>query len=235
MITKFEELFESISNQKLAEYYINKLISEIEKNFNFDQKLKFYKTQKYFTLIIPITKYVNTGGLCAYVDMFDKQSLKILENIIKKYQRNIIHTNILLSYKILKNGIDICLKNLYTQRYLPSGFLYHVSYPQFREEIKKYGLIPHGHDEGHYKTQNVLYYPPAIFASPSEIIWLGGGDIWKIDTAKIDNKWWLDLNITEEKTKRYLMTFEPIPPENLELIKFKKEPKKTKPVKKINW
>jgi hypothetical protein len=70
------------------------------------------------------------------------------------------------------------------------------------------------------------YYPPAVFATVLVAGWFKneGDDIWRIDLAGLKNKWWEDLNFYEHlnpKTRKndikYLMTFDPIPPENLTL------------------
>jgi hypothetical protein len=44
-------------------------------------------------------------------------------------------------------------------------------------------------------------------------------DIWRIDTNKLNNEWFVDLNYVDEKDNKHIMTFQPIPPKYLEIAK----------------
>ena len=73
-----------------------------------------------------------------------------------------------------------------------------------------------------------LYYPPTIFVAlepTGHYNGLLGDDVWEIDTTNLKNKWWEDLNfyrhLDPQKRKiDYVMTFEPIPPENIKLLEY---------------
>lgn len=55
---------------------------------------------------------------------------------------------------------------------------------------------------------------PAIFVSTSKNqLWVDGEILWEIDTTKIDNKWWEDLNLhrSQHWSDKAIMTFENIP------------------------
>lgn len=112
-----------------------------------------------------------------------------------------------------KNLIPIILKD---------RFIYHTSNPMFRQEITKNGLIPKRKSEKWLSDTKIK--GKVIFCINSFIItdaWDSGydDDIYKIDTTKFENKWYLDPNFSKynDKTKA-IITFEKIPASALELV-----------------
>ncbi len=114
----------------------------------------------------------------------------------------------------------------------PSRFVYHKSPPQWRNNIRKMGLLV---DVGEcYKTYSENFTEeeckPAIFATDSEnkndwfySTW--DDDVWRIDTEIADVKWFKDRHFDYENMKhldyvenKHIVTFEDIKPEALKLI-----------------
>lgn len=100
----------------------------------------------------------------------------------------------------------------------PNRFLYHTSNPIFRDEINKTGLIPKGRSEAWLTTTPIK--GEVIFAtnSDNEDDWFDStydDDIYKIDTSKINNKWYRDPNFRGDT---YVLTFNPISRNAIELI-----------------
>jgi hypothetical protein len=99
-------------------------------------------------------------------------------------------------------------------------FVYHSSNPHFKDEILKKGLVPKG------KSETWLSDTPiegaVIFATNSDNKndWFESGyddDIYRIDTTKLENKWFLDPNFGDENNQ-HVITFEPIPLSALKLV-----------------
>ena len=116
----------------------------------------------------------------------------------------------------------IYCKNLYTSRVKPKAIIYHCSPIENRESILKNGLIPReSKDSKIWSKELDLEYPPAIFAindSDSGWYFQSKVDVWGIDTTKIPNKWWEDLNATNVVNSKCIMTFEAIPAMYLKLL-----------------
>ena len=101
---------------------------------------------------------------------------------------------------------------------IPNRFVYHTSNSYYRKKILKQGLIPKG------KSETWLEDTPiegkVIFAVNSTKPWNStyNDDIYKIDTSKINNKWFKDPNFLWQKNSKEIFTFEPISLEAIELI-----------------
>jgi len=103
----------------------------------------------------------------------------------------------------------------------PNRYVYHVSNPFFRDQIQKEGLIPKGKSETW--LSNTPIEGKVIFAcnSDNKDDWFQStydDDIYRIDTSKISNQWFYDPNFSWEKNNPFIITFEPIPVEAIELI-----------------
>jgi hypothetical protein len=104
-------------------------------------------------------------------------------------------------------------------RRIPSKYVYHISPSKNRESILKQGLLPKNNIN--FKDSPSLNHPPCIFVSINEPLWKVGTpntDVWKIDTTKIKNKWWNDMNAELMfRGENLLMTFEKIEKSSIEL------------------
>lgn len=212
----FDQLNE-LSNWSLVKSYLDKMWSEISKIDSFIEnncKREMFHNDNYSVLEFK------------YPVKFETK----IEKIIKKHTKELENNNIHISYsftKFIEPGMSRCsiiIKNKYTKRVKPNKYIYHCSPLENRESILKNGLIPKRHSESKdYKQMNVLTYSPSIFATNSSMndVWKSNRDVWRIDTENLPNKWWYDLNLYNKYGygNTAIMTYDPIPPEHLELVK----------------
>lgn len=112
-------------------------------------------------------------------------------------------------------------------------FIYHVSYKSKRASIDKQGILCFSND--------VLNYKNAVFANnaPPSFDWfpicldswdwmgtyldydeeVSKYDVWRIDTHKCSNKWYLDDRVDGGQTSTYVVSFEKIDRVAIELYK----------------
>ena len=136
--------------------------------------------------------------------------------------------------KLLREGLNSHLIPV-----TPNRYLYHSSNPHYRVEILKNGLIPKGKSETWLSDTKID--GKVIFATNSDDKkdWFDStydDDIYQIDSMGLNNKWFEDPNFSnDEKSIEYngkkiilpktneinkhVITFEPIPLNNLKLIK----------------
>jgi hypothetical protein len=119
--------------------------------------------------------------------------------------------------KLLREGLENINDKLIPVEV--NKFVYHSSIPSFRDNISKEGLVTKG------KSETWLSDTPiegaVIFATNSDNKndWFDStydDDIYRIDTTKLQNKWFQDPNFKED---RYVITFEPIPLNAIKLIR----------------
>lgn len=207
-------VYEDIKNPKNVIYFIRKFLIEIKniQGLNKDD-YKFSKENPlYYELILT------------------SKDDKIIDKIIKKYESKFLREGIVMShYKGTQSHLSddleildtydfkyhIYFKELYTSLIKPNRFVYHFSDKSRRESIQKNGILPTPHEGGNWKFDSKLKYPDAVFAVNSETDKWSSGDRWKIDTTKIKNKWWQDLNFRNRKD--LIMTFDAIPPDAISL------------------
>ena len=111
---------------------------------------------------------------------------------------------------------DIYLKDAKGKRVKPPKYVYHSSPVKNREKIKKEGIKISR--PKNWKDAYLSYMPSIFVTADNEDVWNTNYDLWKIDTTKIDNKWWVDLNLHKSfnwKAKA-LMTLENIPSHAIE-------------------
>lgn len=101
----------------------------------------------------------------------------------------------------------------------PNKYLYHTSNPIFRDNIAKEGLIPKGKSEAWLSDTKID--GEVIFAvnSDDKEDWFDStydDDIYRIDTSKLENKWYVDPNFDLDDKR--IITFERIPLDSIELI-----------------
>lgn len=101
----------------------------------------------------------------------------------------------------------------------PNRYVYHVSNPFYRNQIQQQGLIPKEKSEAWLEDTPIE--GKVIFASNSDKNRFDStydDDIYRIDTSKILNQWFFDPNFSWKKNNPFIITFEPIPLEAIELI-----------------
>jgi hypothetical protein len=101
----------------------------------------------------------------------------------------------------------------------PNKFLYHTSNPMSRDKIAKQGLMPKGKSEAWLSDTNIK--GKVIFAvnSDNKDDWWNStydDDIYRIDSTKLKNKWYVDPNFDEDAKR--VITFENIPAKAIKLI-----------------
>jgi hypothetical protein len=120
-----------------------------------------------------------------------------------------------LIQKLLRESLN----NRKLKEIIPNKYVYHTSNSYFRDVISKEGLIPKGKSETW--LSNTPIEGKVIFAvnSDNKKDWWDStydDDIYKIDTTKLKNKWYIDPNFDLEDKR--IITFENIPPNSIELI-----------------
>ena len=204
-------------NKNNIYFLINKLIQNISENFDdvhVVENEKYHKNNVvYYHLQINPIKPKEISKieklLKIFIQIFEKNELYFYFTS-KRYNNNGLFTYV----------YDCYVKNDKIQRVKPPKFVYHATDKNNRESIYEYGLSP----KSNYRWSNHLWYRPSIFASSNIDNMFKSGkqyDIWIIDTEKIQNKWYLDLNINKYigyEHNDYIMTFEHIPPQALDLL-----------------
>jgi hypothetical protein len=181
------------------------------------------------------------------IQSVDESIIKKIEKIINKYKDVFSKNNMILSYHkgVYPNleffdddggiGVDfrssgtyytqfvIYIKNLLTSRVKPNKFIYHYSPSENRNSILEYGIIPKSSKESvRWSKETELEYPPLIFAVNDEHekggwYYVSKVDVWEIDTEKIDNIWWRDVNSKFFRTD-LIMTDKAIPNSAIKLV-----------------
>jgi hypothetical protein len=220
------KLFEYINNKKLVKTTINNTLKKITKiiggSINFNQ----HRSDK---LILNIS-----------FDADNEFEKKII-NELEKLKKQLLKSGTYLTYKSHLNNhfifddsgdfdlkIDytkppylkfhLFVKDTYFNRIKPPRYLYHATKHSNYDNIIKNGLVIRPNTN--YKTSNDLDRPDAIFAGVAKDTWDKNNiaDIWRIDTTKIKNKWYLDYNLYFNDNESFL-TYESIPPEAIKFIK----------------
>jgi hypothetical protein len=206
------KLYEYIKNEKNTLYLVNKLSNEILSQFPHIYTTKSTLVSKSYFLI-------------RFHGAFPKDTT-LITKIIKKYEKIFEKEELLLTYEE-KSSSDgsrlvysyyIYIKSDKIERVIPPRYVYHTSSVKYRDSIQLNGLIP---KVGDWNSE--LLYKPSIFASidKKQLFIPYNKDVWRIDTSKITNMWYLDLNLNKYhsfNTNKYIMTYEPIPKEAVSLF-----------------
>jgi hypothetical protein len=197
------KLNEYISNTNFITFAIDKLFNKINSKIP-NTKIKIDLFEKGDTWI-------------SFKIFCDEKDSTRVEKLIKLNTKIFLDNNLILGYKNYENYFELVAKNIYTKRHHPKyGFLYHSTHKDNLEHIAKNGLeLKPSHHSKEWKNSPYLTYPPAIFATIPPKEW--SRKSIKIITKNLPNKWWYDLNMYYDKHSEYVMTFEPIPPEYLEI------------------
>ncbi len=186
-------------------------------------------------------RHVNDYSFSFYISSENNISsdIKKVMNILLKWKKYALENDNLVM--MIKNNefIDdnsakfkLHYKLLKIKRVKPFRYVYHQTKKANLDSILLNGLLPY--DSSEWVSDDwTLEYPPAIFANNMpelnnyDIFHKDKGDyvVLRIDTSKIKNKWFSDLNLTydelikKNKPSKYIMTFEPILPKALKLMK----------------
>jgi hypothetical protein len=204
LFEEYNSLLEYTSNEKLSIYLLSNILNKIKK-------------------VIPNIRFKSIDR--SNNDNNSKYSLfSEIETSLKKYQKDDIISIVktankssdMQHYFYDSNYNIVGVKDVYIKRIKPPKNVYHVTYKKNRDSIIKHGLKIDSDSEW---NNGMLSYPNAIFASLSMDVLFNYEkdikDIWVINTNNLNNKWWYDLNFGEDY--HYIMTFDDIPSENLEL------------------
>lgn len=110
-------------------------------------------------------------------------------------------------------------RNSHLVEVIPNRYVYHTSNPIFRDKISKEGLITKGKSESWLSDTKI--HGKVIFAvnSDDKDDWWDStydDDIYRIDTTKLKNRWYVDPNFDLEDNR--IITFENIPLNSIKLI-----------------
>lgn len=210
---QFNKINELIKNPTLTKSYVDKIQKEILQ-FTNDAKFKYE---------------LNNVGSLLKVSNLIKSEIPELIKLLDKYKKLLQKEDIILSEnsELFGDKIQwtIFFKGKYTRRVKPNKYIYHFSSDSesIKNDILKNGLIPYQHKNSTSWSKNAaLEYPNAVFAVNNEKDNWSTGYIFRINTEGLKNKWWEDLNFEVGKTD-LIMTFEPIPPNHIELLDTQKE------------
>ena len=207
-----EFLNEQKTNSDNLKYWFNFVFDEIsfiEPIKRSDSKKKGYNEMKVF------------------FSKTDKETNNRLKQRLTELKDVLLENGIMISFFVNYSDVEIYFKRI-NVKVEPTRYVYHSTSVENRDSILKNGLIPKSSDDSKEWVYGIhLSYPKAIFATmvnlETGIInpWKSDNtvDIWRIDTNKLNNEWFVDLNYVDEKDNKHIMTFQPIPPKYLEIAK----------------
>lgn len=223
--SKSELVNEKVGNELSTKWYLKNLL----------RKIRTVTTKLDFKFEIEGSSYRLT------INHIDSTYDKKVINLINKYKDELSKIGVQLAYTSTESYSDVeigddlsitvgdynkkdityhlYIKDIYVKRIKPSRYVYHSTNKSNRESIFSKGLLTS--KNLNYKDSTSLEHPPAVFATNHSPLWkLQGSDIWKIDTSKISNKWWMDMNMdSAHQGEKCIMTFDSIPKDAIELIK----------------
>lgn len=187
---------ERLGNKKEAKYQLKKITR---------------KLSEFMSPIGDMTEYyINSMSY----KIFDNDKIPIIKKILDSLSKKYIRNNLYLTYSVDKNHLNLYLKDIFSYRKKPPRYLYHATFKNHVKSILENGLIP---KKSQNYTDASINHPELIFATEeNRKYW--GDYIFKIDTKGLPNKWWYDLNFSNQ-SKAY-MTNVPIPPSHLEYLDY---------------
>ena len=207
-------LKEYMSNVKLIEGYVTELANDLKKLVP-DVDVEFYNSQdsNFYVSILNFDE--------------DRDSLKI-NKLLRNWKKNLLDYGIIMGFeqqskkRYPQSQFLVSFKSINTRRIKPNRFVFHNSSIE-PSIILREGLMPISSEKGNWSHHN-LAYPPAVFAANTyEDLW-GGKYTYVIDTSKISNSWWYDLNEFKvdymDHSRKSIMTFEPVSPDAIAIIPF---------------
>lgn len=102
---------------------------------------------------------------------------------------------------------------------VPNRWVYHTSNPIFRDKISQEGLVPKDKSEAWLsdtKIDGKVIF--AVNSNKDNYVWDStyDDDIYKIDTTKLNNKWYNDPNFDSDGI--HIITFDKIPLNAIKMI-----------------
>jgi hypothetical protein len=207
-----EFINESKDNTDNVKYWMNYVFNEIE----FIQPTKRDNSKK-----------DSYNKMKVFFSKTDKETNNRLKQKLTDLKDVLLENGIMISFFVNYSDVEIFFKRI-NVKIEPTRYVYHSTSVNNRDSILKNGLIPKSSDDSKEWVYGIhLSYPKAIFATmvnlKTGIInpWKNDDsvDIWRIDTDKLNNDWFVDLNYVDEKNNKHIMTFQPIPPKYLEIAK----------------
>jgi len=235
----FDKINELVKNSNDLKFYVRRILRDIYYVYkiNVSDNIRYEDDVNIVTRREPLYKKLEVNWI---PEIHNTQ----IEKILKKWQLKLLKYDIMMSYSsshkqsfdfgedifdMIPSGnffysYNIYFKNIHTRRIKPLPIIYHFSPKKNRESILRDGLVPQkSNSSDKWKDFPELAYIPCIFAmnrKDLEYGWYhapkGETDVWEIDTSKIPNIWWEDLNYT--KREDMIMTFTAIPAKYLKLL-----------------
>jgi hypothetical protein len=162
---------------------------------------------------------------------FNPDDSEKLTKILNIWVKRLINENLYLVYHFEANNDNsdcyVFFKTLRTQRIKPNRYVYHQTDVSNLNDILANGIKLS--DSSNWDDPE-LAYPPAIFATDimkdsnvkRNLFYADADDpdtvTLIIDTSIIKNKWYYDLNMYSGRHTKYIMTFEPIPPNAINIL-----------------
>jgi hypothetical protein len=218
---KLKKLIHTTIKECLNEKYIN--TDNIKHWMNF----VFYEIQFIQPTKRTDSKKKNYNQMKVFFSKTDKETNNELKQKLTELKDVLLENGIMISFFVNYSDVEIYFKRI-NVKVEPTRYVYHSTSVDNRDSILKYGLIPKSSDESkEWVYSNTLSYPKAIFATMINLStgiinpWKNDDsfDIWRIDTEKLNNDWFVDLNYVDEKNNNHIMTFQPILPKYLEIAK----------------
>jgi hypothetical protein len=213
---------EFVKNEKFTFYLINKMVEDIKLKFNMEDEDIYIERNRN-------TKHEITF-INIYIEDILEKDIKNIDIFLNKYIKIFEKNELLLTYrkkrveflKKVRYKYDILIKSDKLQRIKPPKYVYHSTKEKNIDDILLNGLIPKSGNQWNIE----LEYKPAIFATRNiNHTWkhFGNNVLLQIDTENLDNKWYIDLNLNDynypnDPDKDFIMTYEPIPKENIRLL-----------------
>ena len=191
-----EFLNEQLKNTDNIKYWMNFIFDDIEfiePIKRSDSKKKGYKQMKVF------------------FSKTDKETNNRLKEKLIELKEKLLENGIMISFFVNYSDVEIYFK-LINVKVEPTRYVYHSTSVDNRDSILKNGLIPKSSDESKEWVYGIhLSYPKAIFVTMVNLetgiinSWKNDNsvDIWRIDTNKLNNEWFVDLNYVDVKNNKH--------------------------------
>lgn len=226
MKTKFNDFLLEYMNNTHAEFTLNELIDKLQPYYSNLRNLNQYSDDAesdidtcdyiYYEITKP-TKYKRYYSLEINSNLPEYKKSK-LEKLLEIYKNKVKNMGVIFSYELTTSHLYVFYKEQFVKRIKTPKYVYHSSDKSNLNDILHFGLIPKPLSiSSEFKTAKNLDYPDAVFVTDANNIWhnYSNNAIFRIDTTKIDNKFFEDMNIPGGN---YYVTFDKIPTSAIELV-----------------